>query len=438
MVKVVEFRWSALCAQVRHRLRALDVFSTREVPPGDRQGIKMFWLNGLFGAIAAAFSDTYLSLYALALGATNAQIGTLSSASSLLGTLAPIPGAQLAERWGKRKLVVSLFSGWLFRTAMLGALLVPFFLSGQAAIYAVIALFALRTGFVNMAHPAWVSLSADLVPLKQRGQYFSSRNVVMALASMLFVPLAGQVIDWGGDPHGYQWSLGLSVLFGGVAIYFWSKVPEPAYAASSQGQKARIPFWRPLVDNRTFLLFALIAIAWNFALQLGGPFFSVYQVVELGSTPRVVGLLSMVSGISRLVGHRFWGHVVDRRGSRWVLTLCALSIPLLPWIWALTTRPWHILFASLPGGFLWAGFELGSFNLLLELPSQEQRTQATAGYTTLVGLANIAGPLVGGRIIDSLGYRWDFFFSGCGRLAGALLFLWLLKPFAFKWGKRRL
>jgi MFS family permease len=174
----------------------------------------------------------------------------------------------------------------------------------------------------------------------------------------------------------------------------------------------------------------LIAMIWNFSLQLGGPFFSVYQVEVLNSTPGIIGLLSMASALSRLIGQQFWGRVVDRRGSRWTLTLCTLIIPFLPFLWIPMTKPWHVIFVTVPSGFLWAGHELANFNLLLALPGEPQRTtRAAANYATLVGLANIAGPILGGRIIEATNYHWDFILSGMGRLLAGILFMLLLRPF---------
>ena len=96
------------------------------------------------------------------------------------------------------------------------------------------------------------------------------------------------------------------------------------------------------------------------------------------------------------------------------------------------TKAWHVFFVAVPSAFLWAGRELGNFNLQLELSAPERRTQAIASYTTLLGLANILGPLVGGQIVEAWGYKWDFGLSGVGRLFGALLLLSLLKPFGKK------
>ena len=94
------------------------------------------------------------------------------------------------------------------------------------------------------------------------------------------------------------------------------------------------------------------------------------------------------------------------------------------------TKPWHALFVTLPSSFLWAGHQTATFNLQLELPAPEHRTQAVATYTTLIGIANAIGPLIGGQIVERAGFHLDFIVSGIGRMVGALLFVWALKPFA--------
>jgi MFS family permease len=365
------------------------------------------------------------------MGATSLQIGTLASISSFMAMVAPIPGAQWAARWGKRKWVVVIAFG-LHRLVLLAALLVPQFLSGQTAILVLIGLMALRAGLINLGTPAWSSFAGDLVPIERRGRYFSARKTVMALASLLFVPLAGQFIDRFAVPQGYQIAFTISIVVGAFALYLYARIPEPESISTRHQDKDPAAFWRALVSNRTFLRYTLFSMVFNFAWQMGGPYFGVYQVKVLQATPQIVGFISMASAFSRMIGQQVWGRVIDRHGSRWALTLCLLIIPVLPFIWFPMTNAWHVLFVAIPSGFLWAGRELANFNLQLELSAPERRTQAIASYSTLLGLANILGPLVGGQIVEALGYKWDFGLSGVGRLVGALLILSLLKPFGKK------
>jgi MFS family permease len=162
---------------------------------------------------------------------------------------------------------------------------------------------------------------------------------------------------------------------------------------------------------------------------MAGPYFRVYQVEVLGSSAKLVGILVTVTSLSGLVGQRFWGRMLDHRGARWVLGVCTLLIPATPFIWIVIREPWQVVFVSLAGGFLWAGFNLGALNLLLELPDPAHHTQSAAAHSVVVYLANIIAPLVGTAIIDTLGYHWDFALSGAGRMIGSVLFVLLLKPF---------
>ena len=411
---------------IRRLLRDLDLFATDGVPRRHHKGMKMFWWDGLLATISAAFVDTYVSLYALALGATSTQIGTLASASSFLGALTPLPGAALVQKLGRRKPLIVWISAFL-RSLILLAALVPLFFTGYTAVYIVIVLFALRAGLGNLIHPAWVSMTGEVVPLEHRGRYFSSRNMAMALASMLIVPLAGQLIDGIGGIPGYQVSLALAFVVGLASSYAYSRIPEQPLATDSQQQRAS--FWQALRGNRTFLYFTIIMMFWNFGVQVAGTYFTVYQKDVLQSTTRLIGLLTTVTSLTSLIGQRVWGRLIDQRGSRWVMTLCGLIIPNMPFVWMFVTKPWHVAFISVQSGFLWAGFNVASFNLLLELPDQKLRTQASASYATLTNIASIVAPLVGGLIIDHLGYRWDFGVSAILRLSSAIGFLILLKPF---------
>ncbi|MGC9522859.1 MAG: MFS transporter [Anaerolineae bacterium] len=387
------------------------------------------WSYGFFMSSAGAFFSSYLSLYILALGGTRREVGWLTSAANFMGMLGPIPGAALTRHSGKPRQIVVLFS-ILHRVPLLLAALAPLILSGPALIYTVIGLLALRLGLLSAYNPAFISLMGAIVPEGIRGRYLGARKMAMAMASAALVPVAGWIIDSLVEPLGYQVSLGIAVALGLLAAWSVARIPDFQVRTSVEEQKNGGTFWEALTSSRTFLLFVLIRLFWNFAHQIGGPYFRVYQKEVLLTPARTIGILITVSAITRLIGQRFWGNVVDRAGARWVLDVCALIIPVLPFIWIVATKPWHIVFVILPSGFLWAGFRMGALNLLLELPDLEHRTQCAAAHVTAIRMANIAGPLVGNVVIQQWGYHWSFALSGIGRLIGALLFAALLRPFA--------
>lgn len=397
-------------------------------PEDVQHNLRNFWLDGLFASAHDAIVLTYLVLYVLALGANEMQIGILSALGSLAATLVLLPGAVLVERWGRRKQIVVATGGVTARLMILLLALAPFAAQGQALILLAIGLEVLRQAFGSLALPAWVSLSGDLVPIAWRGRYFASRNIVMSLANIVIVISTGQLITRFNAPGGYQAALGLAFVFGILSAYFFSRLKETPLEPIPAAQRATFSpaFFRPLAENRALLMLCATAAIWNFGLNLSGPFFNVYMARELLLTPAMIGLLATVSSLSGLPGQRVLGPLVDRLGPRRVQLLTGFLIPLLPLSWVWITRPawapWQITLVNLVGGFLWAGYSLASFNLLLALTPAEQRARASAIYQVIVSISLAAGAAVGGVMVSAWGYAVIFLASALMRWVAAGLF----------------
>jgi MFS family permease len=283
--------------------------------------------------------------------------------------------------------------------------------------------------------PAWTSLTADIVPLKWRGRFFASRNIAVGLVKIPLIYLVGLLIartSSPGNPTGYQLALGLSFLLGVVATVSYASIREPATSSvKTHGNISWISFIQHLRARPEFLAFCATAALWNFSVMIGGPFFNVYLVESLRATPDVVGALSTVSTLTALPGQRLFGPMVDRWGARRVQLVTGLIIPLLPWGWALTRSPWHVVPIHVAGGFLWAGYNLANFNMLLTITPENLRPRYAALYQIIVMVALAIGAAVGGVIVQQWGYYVLFTMSGIGRLAAALLFASQNRRFAY-------
>jgi len=422
---------SARVGRLRSWWMRLDPYVTRSVPKRFRAGMRYFWWYGVFLSTAEAFVGSYITLFIFALGGTSLQVGTLASLSSLFGMLLPIPGARWAAKWGRLRPVV-LISFSLRQAMVLGAFLVPFITREPVAVLLVIGVFALRAAFLHLGNSPWTTFAGQIIPTKVRGRYFSSRKTVMALSSLIWVPLAGQLIGLFEGVLGYQIAFGISVAVAAVALALYGRIPEPetedeaARGSKSQGLRE---LWHGLRSNKAFWRFTLISMFFNFAWQFASPYFGTYQVEVLGATSEVIGWLAMSSALMRMVGQQLWGRAVDRRGARWAFTLCMVFIPFLPFIWLPLNAPWQVVFVYIPSGFLWAGRAVANFNLQLELAGEERQTESIATYNTLLALANILGPLLGGWMVTAFSYQIVFVLSGIGRGVAAILFVLLLKPF---------
>lgn len=396
---------------------------------------RLLWVEGLLSNASESFVGNFITPFALAFGATNSQVGALTSATNAASALGLLPGAKLDQRYGGRKWIFLLCTGFLGRLLLLALVLLPFLSSSSAVVYGVIAVVVAR-GFLNQfCYPAWSGLVGDLVPEEIRGRYFGSRNIAVGLAALICNPIAGQVILMGGV-YGYQISFGLALLFGFIATLAFSRIKEPP-----RKQSVTRPHNRPLKclsphtsiwHSPRFLSFTALAFLWHLSLQSAGPFFAVYQLRNLGGTVAHIGILSSVGAIASMAGQRIWGNQNDRRSPSWVMAATGLFIPVIPALWAVVPSWWYLPFIEVISSFLWAGYWLANFNLLLELSPDDQTPHFVAVYQSVVSIASFVGPVLGGILVNMITIKGLFWFSAGGRMVVSLLFIVLVVRFKSK------
>jgi MFS family permease len=389
-----------------------------------KRNLSWFFFDGLFAAASDNILLTYLVLYFLALGATRTQIGLMSSFSSLSAALLLLPGAILVERFGHRKELTVLFAGTIARLVILTLALLPIFIGGEGLIWAAIALSVTRDAFNNLAFPAWMSMTGEIVPIEGRGRYFGTRNFAMGIAGMAMIYLFGKYITRTVKPLGYQVALGFAFLLGAISTYsFWHLrdprrgVPVPTGVSLSFRAVLADVWSRP-----AFVALCLVMAFWNFSLNISGPFFSVYMVENLKFTATMVGITSITTSVASLLIQRRVGRLSDRWGPRRVQLVSMLLIPILPTAWIFITQLWQVVALNAFGGIIWGAFNLVSFNFLLSLTPESQRARYSAIYQILVTLALAGGAAFGSWIVSVWDYRAIFLCSAVGRIIAALLF----------------
>lgn len=427
----------------RNLRRPLDILLTRQLtrPVTSTQvnNLKRFWYDGIGAATSEGFALSYIPLFAVSMGATTGQVGWLAAIGNLMGALALFPGARMLDRTGKRVPIVVWSYGVGYRGSLLLLALLPLILPSAAwAFPAVLLLNCIRTFSANFANPAWTSLTADLVPAFMRGRYFSMRNMLMGVASLISTAVAGSLIRGLGDgegaglmPDSVRWSLLgfqcvfiVSFLFGQWATWQFSRIEEPPMPRAPSGAKPeRRPVGEILQESPALRGFIIAAFFWTLGVNIASPYFNVYMVTHLGGNEAIVGYTAAISGIFTLLGQFVFGKLVDRKGSVWVFVVCAVPIIFLPSLWSFYTNAWQVGYNNVLGGFFWAGYNLANFNLLLMLTPDDQRARAVALYQTAVFASAVIGPILGGFVAENVDYKLIFWLSSLGRLVGLLAFL---------------
>lgn len=414
-----------------------------------RRNLIWFWLDGFFASASDNIVGTYLVVYILALGATQAQIGLMSSLSSLMAAALLLPGAMLVERYGRRRNIV-LFGGGFGRLALLLIALAPLLVQPPAPflIYLVMGLSVLRDGMNNLSLPAWTSLAGDVVPMAGRGRFFASRNFIMGVSGISMTLLAGLLITRMAQPNGYQMALAAATGIGLLSLLSFSRINDrvqdsaaprleemqdgetPAPARPAPRLSPRAMLRALLAEMRAqpeFLRWSLTTALWNFSLNIAGPFFNVHLVDNLNADAAMIGFTSIASSVATMLAQRKVGDLNDRWGPRRLTMISGLLIPIVPLLWVFIDSAWYVIPINLISGALWGAYSLASFNYLLQIVPPERMARFSALFQIIVTVSLALGAALGSLVVTQWNIQATFLLSAIGRLLAALLFVWLIR-----------
>lgn len=394
--------------------------------PQVQQNLRWFWLDGLFASASDNVYLNFISLYVLALGATQLQIGLMSSLSNLAGAALLILGAFLAERIPSHKWINLLSGGGAGRLALLMLVFVPIFFEGQKLIWIAIALSVARDSLGNLSYPAWVSIISDIVPIEGRGRYFGSRNLIMGITTMVATLLAGKLITLFVAFKGYQIALGLAFVLGAFSTLCFAQIKETLHPVNHSVSLDLRRFFHEIRNQPMFVALLVTTAIWNVAVNISGPFFNVFMVQDLNFNASDIGILAVLTSLAGLFVQNRVGILSDKWGPLRVQLISMITIPFLPIAWIFVSQFWHVVLIIIGSGILWAAFNLASFNLMLEIIPDDRVPRYSAIYQIIVTLSLALGALIGSGIVTNWGYHAVFLSSGIVRWISCGLFLILL------------
>ena len=364
-------------------------------------------------------SGGFLAAFALILGASNFHIGVMTAIPFIVQPL-QIFAVMVVERMRRRK-VVAVVAYFIAYLTWIPIGLIPFFIDvpNAGAVTLMLAFIALRgvaNAFVNTSWNGWLR---DIVPQDIMGKFFAQRLRVATIAAATASLLAAFYIDWwkASGPAAEVFAYSYAMLFGSIvlgfgAVGFMARMVEPQMAIP-EGTRPSVlhSLGAPLkdVDFRHLIYFLFL---WNFVAHLAVPFFSVYMLTKLGLPLTWVVGLGVFSQVFNVLFLRVWGPMVDKFGSKVVLSLCSSLYFLVILGWTFTTMPdKHALTMPLLAllhmliGIASAGINISTTTIRMKMAPQAQAT----AYLTAASLAANVGagisPLLGGAFADFFSVR---------------------------------
>ncbi|MGE3961987.1 MAG: MFS transporter [Dehalococcoidia bacterium] len=380
---------------------------------------KWFYIDGILSSISDVPAVQFIAVYAIALGASDAEVGLISIATGLAGVLALVPGIRVAEITNSRKSVVLWGGSGIARVALLLVALAPLFMPDlHTAFWLVVGAVFVRSFMQNVSHPSWVSLLADIIPLDLRRFYVTQRMLAITVAAALAAPLVGFGIRFIGGVAGHQWLFGASFVVGSVAWYAYSRIQEPRRPPREERPKGST---RGMLRDRLFIRYLLALLLLNTTTMIVGPFLMAYFIRDLQGSVSDVGLLATLEQGAAVGGQFLLGMWVTKISSERLFRVILFFPALIPALWFVAGEPWHVSVAFAAGGLVWAIYNVAIFNLLMEYAPNENIPRYASVQQIVILFAQLLGPVIGTVIVATWDIRVAMVVSFVGRLLAAFV-----------------
>jgi len=398
-----------------------------------KKSLKYSIVDGSFAATMIGFGESFFPVYAVFLMANNIELGLLTSVPLLLGSLVQLYAYALLRKLKTRKRLVSVMA--LSQGLMYVPMILCFFL-GEKKVYWLILFTCIYWIFGMILSPAWNSWMGDLVSEKGRGLYFGRRSKITGSASFFSYLAAGYILYLypGGAAYKYLGFVTIFLIALSARIFsyiFLTKKYEPEYEAPPEPEFTFLDFIRE-ARFRNYGRFVLYLGLMNFSVYMAAPFFVPYMLKDLQMNYMTFTIVNAAAIVSKLLAMPVWGKASDQFGTKKILALTGFLMPCIPLLWVISSDFYYLLAIQMYAGFIWAGFEISSFNFVFDTTTPQKRTIGIAYYNVFNGLCIFAGSMAGSVIVRynnvfQSKYMLVFVLSAVMRCIASLVFIPKLK-----------
>lgn len=408
----------------KNKLFASLFVTTDHIPESDIiKGSKMVTIDGFCSmGMGALQGGVFLSAFALALGATNYEIGLIASVA-FLSQFMQLPGLYLLKQVQKRRALV-LFSAGISRILWLFIILIPVIFVNRGVTF-LLQWLIISMVIGSLAGPSWNSLLRDVIPPERMGAIFAKRMMLGTIFALALNLGGGLFVDWwkkaftGHALYAYSILFSAGLLLGVAGLFSISRITEPTLKLD-KGDSLIKQLGKPLADKNFRNLLFFIAF-WTFAINLAGPFFVIYMLKRINISVFMVTLLTVTSQVSNIFFLRIWGKLTDKFSNKSVLAVSGPLFILVILAWTFTTMP-ERYFLTIPllfiihffSGVSTAGVSLGSANIALKLSPKGTSHIYMTVFSMVTALTGSIAPLLGGVFADffsvrelSLAFNWS-------------------------------
>lgn len=393
---------------------------------------------GVANSAMIGSGENYLSPYAIALGASDVQVGMLASIPQLIGSLSQLFSTKITEKMGSRRKMVLVFS-------LIESLIwIPIGLlafSGYNVVWNLILFATVYWISASIVVPAWTSWLGDLVPDKRKGRFFGKRRRAAGLSLFVSILIAGLILFFSAKYHplvGFGIIFLIAFVSKLISLTYLKRTTEPAFYVEEESRFTFLDFVKKMTKTN-FGKFVIYLALITFSVNISGPYFAVYMLKDMGLDYLTYTIIISASKISSFVFIAVWGKYSDFFGNKRVMTLTGYMLFIMPFLWILSTNVFYLICVQILSGFIWSGFNISTFNFIFDTVSPSKRVRCVSYCNVFNGLAIFLGASFGGWLLKFGSMFWSNFIllliaSGTGRLLSSFVMLPEIKE--VRWVKK--
>ena len=350
--------------------------------------------EGIYTAAKTGTVTNYIAPLAIHLGFSYFVIILLTAIPQLLGAISQLFVEKLAHFF-KNRYKVLILTGYLEAYTWLPITVIAALTINNPLL--LIILVTLDAIFMNMQSPIWNATLGDVIPEGSVAKYFGRRNIFVGTSGLISTVLAGLLLSKLTNINaalGFATLFFLGFLFARLAVHYQEKIHDPKPKTTKPDSYSFYQFIKSVKKNN-FGTFTMFLALYKLAVAISTPFFAIYMLRELNFSYLTFTLIISGAVLSSVFLTNHWTKIAYHQGSKKVLKITALLIPLIPILWILSTNWKILLIIELISGALWAGFNISASTFIFEAVNPKQKVKFMAYNNVLAGIGAFIGTMIG-------------------------------------------
>lgn len=352
--------------------------------------------------IAILVSGSFFTTLTKDLGFSDSTVGILSAIISL-GCLFQLFSIALRPKKVKKIVVILSITNQILFSALY---LLPLLGIGNSfKRYSFVFLIILAYFIYYIVHPKKINWLMSLVDDHQRGIFTANKEIISLITGMTFSFLMGLVVDYFIAINNLKVAFIISsvvmlviTLLHTLSMAFTVEKEENT-APKKSVIKAVLETFKDKNVIKVIVIFVIYYIASNCAL----PFFTTYQLGELGFSVTLITVLGIVSSVARILASKFWGRYADRKSFAVMIEKCLMifGASLLCVVFAVPQNGkimftlYYILY-----GIAMGGVNSALINMIFDYVPHEKRADSLAVSQAFSGVTGFLTTLAVSPIVD--------------------------------------